>query len=248
MGPPCITFSKYGKGEKWSNKLLRAIHDCGTCFQRKCPISIHENVPQYEEAGLVAETGLDPTLFGHPNSRERTFRICYQKSKKKWACDMTLQQIADHMLVPKKTPLPLDFHVYILKQDHEHAHEEVDLTRSESNHLVKYRKVCPTNELFDLSANVEKRKRVELKNRTFPCLTTSSNFWSEKFLRKLSGRERLHVLNFPCWGPGASAACVDPVDTSMVPQRVLRHMSGNVMNLSCVGFVLLMSVLFVEDR
>lgn len=42
---------------------------------------------------------------------------------------MTLQQIADHMLVPKKTPLPLDFHVYILKQDHEHAHEEVDLTR-----------------------------------------------------------------------------------------------------------------------
>ena len=39
--------------------------------------------------------------------------------------------------------------------------------RCESTHLEKFRAACPNNVLYDLSANCKKRKRVELKDRTF---------------------------------------------------------------------------------
>ena len=38
--------------------------------------------------------------------------------------------------------------------------------RSQTRHLEKFRRKCGSHELYDLSANVMKRKRVELKNRT----------------------------------------------------------------------------------
>ncbi len=40
------------------------------------------------------------------------------------------------------------------------------LLRCQARHLQKFREKCPEKELFDLSANVDKRKRVELKDRT----------------------------------------------------------------------------------
>ena len=38
--------------------------------------------------------------------------------------------------------------------------------RSQLGHLEKFRAKCPEKKLYDLSANVDQRKRVELKDRT----------------------------------------------------------------------------------
>lgn len=38
--------------------------------------------------------------------------------------------------------------------------------RCHAEHLEKFRHTAPQNELYDLSANVAKRKRVELADRT----------------------------------------------------------------------------------
>lgn len=49
--------------------------------------------------------------------------------------------------------------------------------RCQTRHLEMFRQVAPAKELYDLSANVLKRKRTELVNNALPCLTTSSQFW-----------------------------------------------------------------------
>jgi|Cyp2metagenome_2_1107375.scaffolds.fasta_scaffold212186_2 hypothetical protein len=40
----------------------------------------------------------------------------------------------------------------------------------------------------------------------------------------------------------------DPVNLDNFTEASLRRMSGNGMSLPCAGFVLLMAVLFVEDK
>ena len=42
---------RYGKKEGFANSVVKRLHDVGTRFQQKCPVSVHENVPEYEEAG-----------------------------------------------------------------------------------------------------------------------------------------------------------------------------------------------------
>ena len=49
--------------------------------------------------------------------------------------------------------------------------------RSQSKHLMMFRKECPDKMLYDLSANVCKRKRTETKANLLPCLTTSATLW-----------------------------------------------------------------------
>ena len=44
-------------------------------------------------------------------------------------------------------------------------------------HLNKFRAKLPNNRLYDLSCNVNKRKRTELASDVLPCLTTSSMLW-----------------------------------------------------------------------
>ena len=44
---------RYGKQEGLENTELKRVHDVGTRFQQKSPVSLHENVPQYEEAGQL---------------------------------------------------------------------------------------------------------------------------------------------------------------------------------------------------
>ncbi|CAL1162299.1 unnamed protein product [Cladocopium goreaui] len=192
---------------------------------------------------------LHPRMFGHPNSRPRSWRICFHKDKKHWASKYSLEELAGILLVGKDTPVPLNYECYLFElRNANGALTEDQLTKSHAHHLEKFRRACPEKGLYDLSANVDKRKRVELKDRTLPCLTTSSYFWSEPKGRTMTGREHLHALGYPCWGPGAAAARVDPIDTSEVRESALRSMAGNGMSLPCAGFTLLMAVLFVEDK
>ncbi|CAL1165512.1 unnamed protein product, partial [Cladocopium goreaui] len=177
------------------------------------------------------------------------WEICFHKDKKHWASKYSLEELAGILLVGKDTPVPLNYECYLFElRNANGALTEDQLTKSHAHHLEKFRRACPEKGLYDLSANVDKRKRVELKDRTLPCLTTSSYFWSEPKGRTMTGREHLHALGYPCWGPGAAAARVDPIDTSEVRESALRSMAGNGMSLPCAGFTLLMAVLFVEDK
>ena len=72
VGAPCITFSRsgfsmlvlcmfifgflcgrYGKQEGFSNLEIKKVHDTSTKVQKKTDVSVHENVPQFQEAGLI---------------------------------------------------------------------------------------------------------------------------------------------------------------------------------------------------
>ena len=50
-------------------------------------------------------------------------------------------------------------------------------SRCQLRHLQKFRAAVPNKKLFDLSANVDKRKRTETQHSVLPCLTTSSQLW-----------------------------------------------------------------------
>ena len=67
-------------------------------------------------------------MFGHPVSRERSWRICIRKAVKKWACRYSLQELADLLLIPKNTPLPLDYNAYLFQLAATEVNEESDLT------------------------------------------------------------------------------------------------------------------------
>ena len=46
-----MSCARYGKREGFKNLKLKKVHDAATRFQSQCDLSIHENVPDYEEAG-----------------------------------------------------------------------------------------------------------------------------------------------------------------------------------------------------
>ena len=50
--------------------------------------------------------------------------------------------------------------------------------RSQQKHLALFQAKLPDKQLYDLSANPNKRRRVETKESALPCLTTSSTLWS----------------------------------------------------------------------
>ncbi|CAK9035320.1 unnamed protein product [Durusdinium trenchii] len=68
LGAPCILFSLYGKHEGFSNKILKRCHDVGARFQQRTLVSVHENVPNYEEV-----PGWSSGTF--PSSRAATARV-----------------------------------------------------------------------------------------------------------------------------------------------------------------------------
>ena len=45
---------RYGKKEGFTNLEKKRVHDAGTRFQQDCPVSVHENVREYEEAGYYS--------------------------------------------------------------------------------------------------------------------------------------------------------------------------------------------------
>ena len=59
-----------------------------------------------------------------------------------------------------------------------------------------------------------KRRRVETVANLLPCLTTSSQLWSEEKGRLSLGREQLGALGYPCVGVNAASSKVDMVDLS----------------------------------
>ena len=72
-------------------------------------------------------------MFGHPNSRPRVWRVCFHKKTKKWACDLSLQQLADLVLLPRDAKLPLDFECYFMERnDCPNIQYEENLTRCAS--------------------------------------------------------------------------------------------------------------------
>ncbi len=42
---------RYGKKEGFKNLKGKQLHDVGTKFQLESPMSLHENVPRFDEAG-----------------------------------------------------------------------------------------------------------------------------------------------------------------------------------------------------
>ena len=54
--------------------------------------------------------------------------------------------------------------------------------RCQLYHLGKFRASVPLKKFYDLSANVDKRCRTDLKNGAMPCLTTSSQLWFHGYI------------------------------------------------------------------
>ena len=53
-------------------------------------------------------------MFGHPNSRPRSWRICFNKELKKWTSELTLQELATALLAdPKSQPPKMSFQSYL---------------------------------------------------------------------------------------------------------------------------------------
>ena len=65
-------------------------------------------------------------MFGHPNNRLRSWRICYNKNHLKWSCRWNLQQLA-HMILSREQ-VSLDFSVYFRRLRPMEATREPDLT------------------------------------------------------------------------------------------------------------------------
>ncbi|CAL1157090.1 unnamed protein product, partial [Cladocopium goreaui] len=51
VGAPCILFSQYGLGEGFQNEVKSRCQKASIKFQQKALVSLHENVPAYDEAG-----------------------------------------------------------------------------------------------------------------------------------------------------------------------------------------------------
>ncbi|CAL1151356.1 unnamed protein product [Cladocopium goreaui] len=247
VGAPCVLFSAYGLREGFATKNVdvKHAHDVSMKFQQSTPVSVHENVPNYDEARLC------PRQFGHPNRRLRVWRILFDKETKKWSADRSLGELANLILAPIETKPELDFNAYLWASPNElegKAVKEEDLTRTQQKHLRLFREARPDKSLYDLSANPMKRCRTETVDNCLPCLTTSSQLWSEKAKRLMLGKEQLHALGFPCSTRGAAAARTDAVGVDYLSEAALRSISGNGMSLPCAGFILLMTVLCVSDR
>ena len=75
---------------------------------------------------------LDPKLFGHPNGRARTWRICFRRDKKKWCCDYSFQELVEKLLAAPDQSLKLDYRCYLMDSGVESGCvREESLTRSE---------------------------------------------------------------------------------------------------------------------
>ncbi|CAK9010864.1 Uncharacterized protein SCF082_LOCUS10856 [Durusdinium trenchii] len=118
--------------------------------------------------------------------------------------------------------------------------------RCQRHHLQQFREEMPHKKVYDLSANVHVRRRTENADNTLPCLTTSSQLWSEKRKRLMLGSEQLQVLGFPAIN-GLSACAQEPVNLDDYTEASLRKMAGNGMSVPCAGFVMLMAVLAISD-
>ncbi|CAK9093328.1 Uncharacterized protein SCF082_LOCUS43905 [Durusdinium trenchii] len=195
IGAPCILFSKYGLREGFNTKNIKVkhAHDTAMAFQKLTPISIHENVPDYEEADVAKSSQnmilftprLCPRQFGHPNRRLRVWRILYNKELKKWDCPYTLGELANLLLAPLESKLLLDFNTYLCASPsdlEDHPVYEQDLSASQQKHLRIFRQVRPDKDIYDLSANALKRCRTETVDKCMPCLTTSSQLWPQPSL------------------------------------------------------------------
>ena len=56
---------------------------------------------------------LDPKMFGHPNNRLRTWRICYHRQHRKWSCQWSLDELASMILCPKTFAPELNYSIYL---------------------------------------------------------------------------------------------------------------------------------------
>ena len=132
-------------------------------------------------------------MFRVPNTRPRSWRICFNKRFKTWTCDYSLQQLADVLLLPINAPSDLDYSCFFVeKVGDEGLKYEEDLTkpfgskfqvccclRCQAGHLEAYRHDLGSRgkDLFDLSQNPSKRQRVELKDRTREFITIANRMF-----------------------------------------------------------------------
>ncbi|CAK9048384.1 unnamed protein product [Durusdinium trenchii] len=246
--------SEYGlrEGFKTKNIKVKQAHDTAMAFQQKTPISIHENVPDYAEAYLKQHLTTHDEQKVLPQPKQlRVWRILYDKDSRKWDCPYTLGELANLLLAPLESKLNLDFNAYLCASPselQEHNIKEHELSESQKKHLQIFRKVRPDKAIYDLSANALKRCRTETVDQCMPCLTTSSQLWSENAGRLMLGKEQMHILGFPCIAEAANAARVDYVYLDHISESSLRSISGNGMSLPCAGFIMLMTVLCVSHR
>ncbi|CAK9057891.1 unnamed protein product, partial [Durusdinium trenchii] len=138
---------------------------------------------------------LDGRMFGHPHSRERVWRICYDKRLKKWNCKYSLEELAKIMLAPVDQ-LKLDYSAYLLALPQlvdEAEVYETDLSESQAKRLRAFRNLAPEKSVYDVSQDPEYRKRTENKDKSLPCLATSSEdlvdtgSFSDGALRRMAG-------------------------------------------------------------
>lgn len=60
---------------------------------------------------------LSPKNFGHPNSRDRAWRICYRRGVKRWASQYSFEQLAKILLMDGDSKLALDYRCYLFERE-----------------------------------------------------------------------------------------------------------------------------------
>ena len=123
---------------------------------------------------------LSPRLFGEPTSRNRSWRILYNKKKMMWNCMFSFQEIAQMLLLPFGSPLKMSPAAFLTasgKEVAECARTLDTLSPSERAHLESFQQRCPQKQFFDLASNPEHRCRTETAEGALMTLTTNTRIW-----------------------------------------------------------------------
>jgi site-specific DNA-cytosine methylase len=176
-GPPCIFWSRIGKGEG-TDAVEYKVHEAWHAPRafRQEPIFIMENVVEYPESLIIESLGdlydirvcrFDPRHFGLPAARPRVYAVGVHRAKAKWKTEDSLAT----MLSPLCAKLQACADIYYFMEDGD-AKAKAPLVGYMQKHLAGYKDGA---KIMDLSQNpMSGRGRTETTGNALPTLTTNS--------------------------------------------------------------------------
>lgn len=179
-GPPCIFWSKMGKGEG-ADAVEYRCHEAWHTMRlfRQEAIVIMENVASYDSKLLheslgemydIKDVRFDPRNLGYPAARPRYYAVAVHKTKARWRTEKSLGDL----LQPLCAQLRADASIFFYTDDDE-AREHAHLTPFQQRHLASYQTSPTEAKIYDLGQNpAAGRGRTDLVDGSLPTLTTNS--------------------------------------------------------------------------
>lgn len=269
-GPPCVFFSKMGKGlgmldERSETHVLWAQHVRDT----KYDIVIFENTPTYPVQNLKDQFGadyevrwkvVDPRQFGFNVARERVMAILTRRSSVRWVGP----ELSEALSLFEASVSVHGCDQFFRLHDEEVATSHGKgwqpdrpsrefLSKSELRHLDGY-KADPRfshRGLWDLAQNPATRPRTSRVDESLPTLTTSSGrLFSHSRGRWLLPEELLLAMGVPAVQRFARLPLVPWWNLDAVSPAISANkrvtMAGNGMHVPCIGYIILVAMLYAQ--